>query len=264
MPYASLRGQEIHFEDSGGSGLPLVLAHGFLMDQSMFDPQVAALAPDVRVIRWDARGFGKTKWDGEPFSYWDLADDALALCDHLGLDRVVMGGMSQGGFLSLRAALRAPDRIRALVLISTQAGVDSAETLARYRGMIDTWTTVGPVDPLVNIVAGLILGSQQNWEPWVSRMRALPKEQMREPGLCLIDRDDITARLGEIQCPAIVFHGTADASIAVDRAEILARGLGQGAEVVRIDGASHASNVTHPGAVNGPLLAFLSSIAVAG
>src|SRR5689334_1302414 len=112
MAFASVRGQNLFYEDSGGSGPPLLLGHGFLMDHTMFDGQVAALAPAYRVIRWDARGFGRTEWDGQPFSYWDLAKDALALLDHLGVERALLGGMSQGGFLSLRAALLAPERVR--------------------------------------------------------------------------------------------------------------------------------------------------------
>jgi pimeloyl-ACP methyl ester carboxylesterase len=261
MPFASIHGQEIHFEDSGGAGTPLVLGHGFLMDQSMFDPQVAALAPEFRVIRWDARGFGATRWDGKPFTYWDLADDVLALLDHLGLDRAVLGGMSQGGFSAMRAALRKPERVRGLVLISTQAGVDGAETLAGYRTMLDMWAAMGAVDPLIETVAGLILGPRALWEPWVTRMRALPKEGVREPGLCLFDRDDLTARVGEIACPAIVFHGTADASIPLARGEALAGALPGCATLVRIEGASHASNLSHPAEVNAPLLAFLRSLA---
>src|SRR5262245_4732984 len=124
MPYADARGQRIHYEDSGGSGPAVVLAHGFLMDRTMFDPQVAALSPDVRVIRWDGRAHGETEWDGRPFTYWDSASDLIALLDHLGLERAVVGGMSQGGFVGMRAALTHPERIEGLVLISTQAGVD--------------------------------------------------------------------------------------------------------------------------------------------
>ncbi len=261
MPFASLRGQDIHFEDSGGPGLPLVLGHGFLMDQRMFDPQVAAIAPEFRVIRWDARGFGQTRWDGKPFTYWDLADDVIALLDHLGIERAVLGGMSQGGFSAMRAALRHPSRVQGLALISTQAGVDSAETLAGYRAMLDMWSTMGAVEPLLETVCGLILGPKSLWEPWISRMRALPKEGVREPGLCLFDRDDLGARVAEIPCPAIVFHGSADASIPIERGEALARALPGCASMVRIEGASHASNLSHPAEVNAPLLAFLRSLA---
>ncbi|MEO7331391.1 MAG: alpha/beta hydrolase, partial [Minicystis sp.] len=199
--------------------------------------------------------------DGKPFTYWDLADDLLALLDHLGLDRAVLGGMSQGGFSALRAALRQPARVQGLVLISTQAGVDSAEALAGYRTMLDMWSTMGAVDPLLETVCGLILGEKSLWEPWISRMRALPKEGVREPGLCLFDRDDLTARVAEITCPAIVFHGTADASIPLERGEALARALPGCANFVRIEGASHASNLSHPAQVNAPLQAFLRALA---
>jgi len=120
LPYANVNGQRIYFEDTGG-GAPVILGHGFLMDHEMFAPQVAVLAPEFRVITWDERGFGLTEFDGKPFTYWDSARDCLALLDDLGIDRAVVGGMSQGGFLSLRAALTAPERVRALVLLDTSA-----------------------------------------------------------------------------------------------------------------------------------------------
>ena len=111
MSYADVNGQRIYYEDSGGSGPPVILAHGFLMDHEMFAPQVAALAPEFRVITWDERGFGLTEFDGKPFTYWDSASDCLGLLTHLGIDEAVVGGMSQGGFLSMRAALTSPERV---------------------------------------------------------------------------------------------------------------------------------------------------------
>ena len=72
------------------------------------------------MITWDQRGFGQTEFDSQPFTYWDSADDCLGLLDHLQLDRAVIGGMSQGGFVALRAALKAPERVRALILHRTR------------------------------------------------------------------------------------------------------------------------------------------------
>src|SRR5580704_5824578 len=123
MATASVNGITLSYSDSGGDGPAVVLSHGYLMDSAMFEPQVSALAPEYRVITWDERGFGETRATG-PFSYWDSAGDVLALLDHLGIEQAVLGGMSQGGFLSLRAALLAPDRVRALVLIDSQAGTE--------------------------------------------------------------------------------------------------------------------------------------------
>jgi pimeloyl-ACP methyl ester carboxylesterase len=77
---------------------------------------------------------------------------------------------------------------------------------------------------------------------------------------CLFDRDDITDRLQEITCPAIVFHGTADQSIELEKAEQLCAALTGCAGLVRIEGGSHASNLTQPESVNGPLIEFLRSL----
>jgi pimeloyl-ACP methyl ester carboxylesterase len=121
MSFADVNGQHIYFEDSGGPGAAVIFSHGFLMDHEMFEPQVTALSDEFRCITWDERGFGQTEARG-PFTYWDSAEDALALLSHLGLDGAFFVGMSQGGFLSMRAALRSPGRVRGLGLIDTDAG----------------------------------------------------------------------------------------------------------------------------------------------
>jgi 3-oxoadipate enol-lactonase len=260
VSFAEVNGQRIRFDDSGGSGPPVILSHGFLMDREMFAPQVEVLAGDFRVITWDERGFGETEFDGQPFTYWDSAADCLGLLDHLGIDRAVLGGMSQGGFLSLRAALLAPERVRALVLIDTQSGTEDPERLPAYRQMQQTWLEAGPVDELAQAIANLIIGDPTLNEPWIAKWRELPRETLRAPGDCLLDRDDITDRLSEISAPAIVFHGTADASIEIEKAEELCQALSGCTGVVRIEGGSHASNLTHPNEVNGPLLEFLRSL----
>jgi 3-oxoadipate enol-lactonase len=260
MPFAEVNGQRLRYDDTEGNGPPIIFSHGFLMDREMFAPQVEALRGEFRVISWDERGFGETEFDGRPFTYWDSARDCLGLLDHLGIDRAVLGGMSQGGFLSLRSALLAPDRVRALVLIDTQSGVEDPERLPAYRQMQETWLAAGPVDELVQAIAQLIIGDPVLSEPWIEKWRQLPREHMREPGNTLFDREDISDRLGEIDCPAIVFHGTADMSIELDKAEQLCQGLSACTGVVRIEGGTHASNLTHPEQVNGPLLEFLRSL----
>lgn len=260
MSYANINGQRIYFEDSGGDDPPVILAHGLLMDHEMFAPQVAALTPEFRVITWDERGFGLTEWDGKPFTYWDSANDCLGLLDHLGIERAVVGGMSQGGFISLRTALTAPDRVRALVLLDTAADVDAPETIAANQAMLDMWLSVGPVDQLAEAIAAIIINEPAENARWIARWREVPKERFAEPGRCLMGRDDVSPRLGEITCPAITIHGEADAAITIDRAEAMAAALPGSGPVVRIPGAGHAANLTHPDLVNPPLLAFLRSI----
>ena len=265
MSYADVNGQRLWFEDSGGDGPPIVLSHGFLMDHTMFDPQVEALAPEYRCIRWDERGFGRTEDDGESFTYWDSAKDALGLMDHLGIEQAVLGGMSQGGFLSMRAALTAPERVRALVLMDTGSDCDDAETLAAYQLMNDMWvspeTSVEEHRGIAEAIAGIIIGDPAASKPWVDAWEAEPRERLRLPYACLVGREDITDRLGEITCPALVIHGTADAAISLERAGKLRDGLPGCRGFVEVEGGSHASNMVMPDAVNPALLAFLREVA---
>ena len=143
MATATVNGITISYTDSGGDSPAVVLSHGYLMDSSMFEPQVAALAPEYRVISWDERGFGDTRATG-PFTYWDSASDVIGLLDHLGIEQAVLGGMSQGGFLSLRAALLAPARVRGLVLIDSQAGLENPEAAPAYEQMEQIWMAARP------------------------------------------------------------------------------------------------------------------------
>lgn len=83
---------------------------------------------------------------------------------------------------------------------------------------------------------------------------------MKEAGDTLLDRDDITDRVPEITSPAIVFHGTADLSIEIGLGEQLCERLPGCKRVVKIEGAPHAANMTHPDEVNGPMLEFLRSL----
>ncbi|MFW6084103.1 MAG: alpha/beta fold hydrolase, partial [Gemmatimonadota bacterium] len=108
MPITRINGQGIHYEDSGGDGPAVLFLHGFLMDRRMFDPQVEALSGAFRCVRFDARAFGDTEWDGKPFGLYDTAADGVGLLDELGIDSAVWVGHSQGGYAALRAALGHP------------------------------------------------------------------------------------------------------------------------------------------------------------
>jgi pimeloyl-ACP methyl ester carboxylesterase len=260
MATATVNGQRLHFVDTGGTGPAVVLSHGFLMDHTMFASQIEALAPDYRVVAWDERGFGATGWDGAPFTYWDSARDCLGLMDHLGIREAVLAGMSQGGFISLRAALLAPERVRAIVLIDSGSDVDDDATLAAYRGMVDTWMTQGPIPPLAEAVATIIIAEPAENARWIAKWQTLPREALAAAAECLLGREDLTGRLGEITCPVQIIHGTADTAITMARAEKTRAGLRGAEPIVAIEGAAHAANLTHPHLVNPPLRDFLRRV----
>src|SRR3954469_23998469 len=206
MPKITRDGVDISYNDTGGDGPVVVFSHGILMDATMFDAQVAEFASAYRCIAWDQRGHGETGLVTNPFTYWDSAHDLIAILDDAGVDNAVLVGMSQGGFLSLRVALLAPARVRALVFIDSQAGVEAAEAAPLYRSMAENWTANGYDEEVARFVADLILGPTVDATPWLEKWQALPKEQVLQPVYTLVGRDDLTERLGEIDHPALVIH----------------------------------------------------------
>jgi len=260
MATTEVDGATIAYDDTGGDGPPVVLAHGFMMDRRMFADQVAALRDRYRVVTWDERGHGETVYDGGPFTYWDSAADCLGLLDHLGIGRAVVGGMSQGGFVSLRVALVAPERVRGLILLDTQAGTEDPDAAPLYEASFAEWVTNGPTDELADLSASIIIGDPDLNTTWKSIWMARPQEALASPGRTLLGRESIADRLAEISAPALVVHGTDDVAITMDKAEALAAGLSGCDGVVVVEGGTHAANMTHPGPVNEAILEFLAGL----
>ena len=262
MPVASINHQDIFYEDSGGTGPAIIFMHGFLFDQSMFDGQVKALAPTYRCIRFDARSFGQTQWDGKPYSLYDTAADCVGLLDALKIDKAVVAGMSQGGYAALRVAIKYPERVKALVFMSTYNGVDTDDVKAIYRSMRDAWKA-GNSGPTVETLLNLFIGSSPElrayWKPlWEKRAGDEIWAAMNN----LIDRDEITKeQVSKVTVPVLSIHGDADQGIPLSLGKALYQSMPNPKQWVTVPGATHAANITHSDVVNGPLKEFLATYA---
>jgi pimeloyl-ACP methyl ester carboxylesterase len=263
MPIVDLGGHRIFYDDTGGDKPAMVFSHGLLMDHSMFAPQIDAFREDWRCITWDERGHGKTGQMQElsPFDYWDSARDLIALLDRLAIPNAVLVGMSQGGFLSLRAALLRPDLVRALVLIDSQAGQEDAAQMMGNRALGDHWLEHGVSETLIQNAERVLLG--ENWPGaavWREKWWHFSPRHFLECLNTLGEREDLTTRLPDIKVPALVIHGIDDVAVPVARAQQLATGLS--APLTLIPGAGHAANLTHPAPVNAAIASFLASLPV--
>jgi len=249
-------GPRIAFRDVG-RGLPLVLAHGFMLDSELFAEQAALLADRYRVITWDARGHGDTEYDGRPFTMWDNARDLIALLDALDIPRAVVGGHSQGGFVALSAALLAPDRVAGLVLIDTAPSGHDQSPLGDLTAFADAWQASGPTPRLCEVLGEMAFGGD-HVEPWIAKWMEQPPSEFANLFRAVIERDDLSARMSEITAPVLVVHGSEDSAITVAEARQWASGLPHADPVVVIDGAPHACPATHPGEVAAAVGHFLS------
>ncbi|MER5729292.1 alpha/beta hydrolase [Streptomyces sp. NPDC002138] len=119
MSYAEVNGQSLYYEEQGsGAGEALVLLHGGLGSGDMFAPLLPSLTQDRTVITVDLQGHGRTADADRPLRPELLADDVVALIKHLGLDRADVMGYSLGAEVALWTAIRHPDAVRRLVLVS--------------------------------------------------------------------------------------------------------------------------------------------------
>lgn len=250
-------GQLLEFVDHGGDGPAVLLLHSFLMSTDMFAPQVAAFGGEVRLVAMNSRGHAGTPVDGS-FDFWDVARDALALLDHLDIARTAVVGVSQGGFVGLRMALLAPDRIDALAVLGSSAAAEDAQVAANYQAMNDVWAAQGAIDPLLDAFATICLGTTDVGDEWRERWRAYSAEKLDAILTPLVGRDDLLPRLAEISTPTLVLHGTADLAYPVERAAEIVRGVPAAEPLVTVDNGAHFLSFTHPDDVNPHLRAFLA------
>ncbi len=261
MPYLERDSCRIGFEVAG-DGPAVVLLHSFLCSGDMWRGQVGPLAARHRVINVDLRGHGASGPVTRAFSLYDLVDDALAVLDSLGVDQAVWAGLSIGGMVSLRAALRAPHRSRALVLIDTDAGAEGLAKRLEYRALAALVRTFGAA-PVLPQIARLMFGTTTRRErpelvaEWVDRFSHADVPSALLTLRALNERDDLLSRLAEIHQPALVLVGSEDRSLPPERSRRLAGALPR-ARLVEIQGAGHLSSLEQPQAVTDAMLGFLT------
>lgn len=257
MNYFERDGMYFGWRESGRRDGPVVVFnHGFLMDSEMFSPNIEALGDTFRCIAWDQRGFGTTGPATRPFTYWDSAHDLIALLDHLEVASASLVGMSQGGFIAMRATLLEPDRFRALALISTRSEIDEAPVQESFRELKSEWAMNGATN-VADQLGDFLLGTRDHAASWVAKWHKMSPRHFGNPVDALVLRDDITAQLGQITHASIVFHGAADRAIDPACGRTLANRLPNCKEFVLVDGAGHTPNLTHAAQVNPKLREFL-------
>lgn len=240
----------------------MVLLHSFLCSGRMWEHQVEPLAERQTVINIDVRGHGRSGVIERPMTLYDLVDDVLAVLDELGIERAAWAGLSIGGMIALRAALRTPERVSSLLLLDTDSGPEKSAIRMKYRalGLIARVFGLGPVRPQI---ARLMFGSTTHREQpelvaeWAEIFSSVHIPSILLMLESLVRRDDLRPHLGEIDAPALVLVGSEDRSLPPDRSRTLAAALPR-AELVEIEGAGHLSALERPVEVTAAMTRFLA------
>ncbi|MBE0479553.1 MAG: alpha/beta hydrolase [Dehalococcoidia bacterium] len=268
MPYASVNGLNVEYSVEG-SGEPLLMIMGFASARSGWVFQKRALRKHFRLVTFNNRGVGKTHRPEVPCSIRMMADDAVGLMDHLGIEKAHVLGVSMGGYIAQELAINYPERVKRLVLGCTYAREDETggHTAQYFQGLglregcsseemeavpiasvLRTVFSLGFNGRLIGIAAGPLL-----------RLYARRKATMGVAAqFRAIVHHDTLDRLHLIKSPTLVITGFCDRVIKPASSEVLAR-LIPDARLITVEGGSHSFFIGQRGRFNKEVIDFLKA-----
>lgn len=263
MPQVDREGVSIHYE-SYGTGKPLVLLHPVTANRYFWIHQVFSLAQTHQVIVLDHRGHGLSSRPAAGYSVPAMTADLLAVLGHAKVERATLVGNSIGGMIAVQAALDAPARVSALVVVSSATGLAPLvppEVRTAYQERFEA--------TFAFVMKGAISARTRRERPEVQAfLSAL--SQVREnfvPAVlqaCVADPQgvfdwDQSERLGELRVPSLILAGAEDQMVPIEATRALAEAI-PGARFELVPEVGHYQPLERPVEFNERLAAFLATL----
>lgn len=265
MPKLKVNDAQLHYEEHGAGPETIVFAHGLLWSGRMFDDQVNALKDRYRCITFDFRGQGQSEVTESGYDIDTLSEDSAALIEALQCAPCHFLGLSMGGFVGMRLAIRRPALLKSLMLLETSADPEPEENIGRYRllNFIARWFGLRLVaDRVMPIMFGEKFlsdpGRREQKHEWRERMIANHRVGITRAVNGVIDRAGVDDQLDRITTPTLIVVGDQDVATVPAKAQRMHARI-RGSRLVVIPGAGHTSTVEEPGAVNAALQEFLGT-----
>jgi 3-oxoadipate enol-lactonase len=231
-----------------GTGIPLVFLHAYPLSKCMWSETKKKISQNFRVITVDLPGFGATPLQNSTSTMDDMASELIRTLDELKIsEKIILIGVSMGGYVCFSFLRKAAERLRGLVLVSTRAGADSEE------GRQGRFRTIGIVekeglDPLIETIVPKLLGKTTLAEnPSVVEWVRSEIKKANPASVCaalrgMAARLDSTDLLSKISVPTLVVSGEDDAFIASSEMKGMAEKI-PGARFELISKAGHLPNL---------------------
>jgi pimeloyl-ACP methyl ester carboxylesterase len=265
MPWCTLPALELFYADKG-TGEPVLFLNGLSGDHLYWSAQLRAFSRKFHALAPDNRDVGQTRHPSQPYAIADLADDAAGLLGRLNLPPAHVIGLSMGGMIAQELALRAPQRVRSLVLADTLGRSDEW-----FRGTLTTFEkirrTVADTPAFFDAIMPWWVswryfeGSERiTWLRWLLQQN--PHPQPLEGFLRQLDamsRFDALDRVADIRCPVLILAGEDDCICPVRYSERL-RDRIPGARLAVLPQVGHAPPIENAALFQQQVTEFLASL----
>ena len=224
----------------------VLLLHAWPLDARMWEPELAALPNDVRVVAPNLPGFGDSEPAGAVMTMRTAAERALSELERAGIDRALVCGLSMGGYVAFELWRRSPDRVLGLVLANTRAVDDTPDAAEKRRALAERLRAEGNVladEPPPLLADDAPAELFERVRAWIGDQTP---EAIAAAALGMAERPDSTPDLATIDVPTLVITSTGDRLIPPDVSSAMAEEI-DGAELHVLDGAGHLSNLEAPG-----------------
>lgn len=249
--------------DRAGSGVPLLLIHGWPHSRALWAGQMSGLATQALCIAPDIRGFGESTVRG-PWTIDQFADDLDALLGALAIPTVIVCGLSMGGYVALSLWRRHPERVRGLILSSTRATADSPEAREKRVRLIEFIERKGMAALANRQLAAMVGATTLESRPDVrvsllELMAAAPPAGVIGALRAMADRADSSDLLPTITVPTLVVGGAEDTFIPPDELRAMAAGI-PNSRFELLAGSGHVCAYERPAAFNHVVGEFLRDV----
>lgn len=256
--------------DVGAGPETIVFSHSYLVDSRQFEAQIEALASDYRVIAYDLRDHGASGRATSQYGMYDLVSDGERVIEALDAAPCHWVGLSTGGFVGMRAALRHPDWFSSVTLMDTSAAAEEPLSKAKNYALLAALRLVG-IKPLIGQGMKAMFSDAFLEEPefeeqravWRARMLANDRDALVRCGRAIFARDDVLEALGGLDVPIHAVAGDHDRGLPVRHVRDIANTARDG-QLSIIENAGHLCTIERPDAVTDVLRGFIGEHASRG
>ncbi len=262
MPELRIRGATLHYEDTGTGAETIVFAHGLFFSWRNFEEQIRALRGRYRCIAFDFRGQGESEITKSGYDLDSLAEDAAAVIETLRAAPCHFVGLSMGGFVGLRLAIRRPALLRSLVLLDSSADAESSRDRLRYGAlvMIARWFGLRPVigQVLPVMFSKRLLRNREFRTLWRDRILANDRLGTVRAVEGVLSRASVHDDLGKITTPTLIVVGAEDRATPPVHSRRMHDAI-SGSRLLVVPELGHMSSIEAPEAVTEAIREFVSA-----